>query len=197
MSTWITSDLHYNHKNIVLGSTGWSNPEGVCREFKTLETHNEWLIMEINTRVKQDDVLYHLGDWSFGGFEHIQKFRDRLICKTIHTFIGNHDHHIENNREGVRKLFASVQHYLELPIPGKMKLVMMHYPISSWNGLQKGNPHIYGHQHSGVIREGRSMDVGMDAHGSMKGVYSLEEILDTLMSRSVVNNHHDSKIEVK
>ena len=69
---YFTSDTHYGHKNIVRGVTSW--PEGnQCRDFKTLEEHNEKLVESINSVVGQDDILYHLGDWSFGGVENIFK----------------------------------------------------------------------------------------------------------------------------
>lgn len=194
---WITSDTHFGHKNIVLGTTTWTNPKGVCRPFKTIEEHDESILYEINRRVQQDDILYHLGDFSFGGFENIEKYRKRIVCKNIHLFIGNHDHHIEKNREGIQKLFTSVQYYGEFRISKEHVLVMMHYPIASWKGLQRGNPHVYGHQHSGVVGKGRSMDVGIDSHGQMQEVYELDNVVDSLMKRDVVNNHHDSKIEVK
>jgi hypothetical protein len=29
--------------------------------------------------VGQDDVLFHLGDWSFGGFESIEQFRNQIV----------------------------------------------------------------------------------------------------------------------
>ena len=48
--------------------------------------------------MKENDILYHLGDWSFGGLNQIWEFRKRLNCKKIHLILGNHDHHIENNK---------------------------------------------------------------------------------------------------
>lgn len=58
----------------------------------------EALIANINKVVGQDDTLWHLGDWSFGGIESIWKFRSRIICKNIHLVYGNHDEHIEANK---------------------------------------------------------------------------------------------------
>lgn len=59
---------------------------------------NEAIIKSINDTVKEDDTLYHLGDWSFGGYHNIWNFRKRIICKDIRFVFGNHDHHIRNNR---------------------------------------------------------------------------------------------------
>jgi hypothetical protein len=70
----------------------------------------------INSAVGQDDILFHLGDWSFGGFEMIEQFRNRINCKNVHIILGNHDHHIERDREDIRRLFTSVNQYLELEV---------------------------------------------------------------------------------
>lgn len=101
---WLTSDTHFHHKNIVRGTTTWgSDPTkgdasvNHTRDFDTLEEHDEALIKNINAVVMPDDVLYHLGDWSFGGQEQVWNFRKRIYCKNIHLILGNHDHHIEKN----------------------------------------------------------------------------------------------------
>lgn len=103
---WFTSDTHYHHKNIVKGVTSWvDSPEHAggshstqnTRPFKTLEEHDQALVDNINKHVKPEDILYHLGDWSFGGIEQIWNFRKQLNCKNIHLIYGNHDHHIERN----------------------------------------------------------------------------------------------------
>jgi len=148
---WITSDTHYNHSNICRGTTNWRKPDGSVpiketRNFKSLDIMNDMIVDNINQYVKQDDVLIHLGDWSFGGFEFIKKFRERIICKNIHLILGNHDHHIENNKENIQSLFSSVSHYNTLVL-GKQNIRLFHYPIDSWNGLNKGEIHLHGHCH--------------------------------------------------
>lgn len=91
---YFTSDTHYHHKNICKGVSNWENKES-CRNFNTIEEMNKTIVDNINAVVKEDDVLYHLGDWSFGGIEKIWEFRKQLNCKNIHLIYGNHDHHIE------------------------------------------------------------------------------------------------------
>ena len=103
IKSWITSDTHYFHTNICRGITNWRTSNGEIpieqtRDFKTLEEMNDTIDNNINEVVGQEDVLIHLGDWSFGGFENIEQFRNRLICKNIHLILGNHDHHIDRNR---------------------------------------------------------------------------------------------------
>ncbi len=71
---WITSDTHYSHTNICRGVTNWRMSDGSIpitqtRDFDTIEKMNSRIVDNINEVVGQDDVLIHLGDWSFGGFE--------------------------------------------------------------------------------------------------------------------------------
>ena len=133
-NVWVTSDTHFHHKNICRGVTNWRTPEGEIpvkqtRDFPDLDRMNAAIVYKINDVVGQDDILIHLGDWSFGGFEKILEFWDRLVCKNIHLVLGNHDHHIERNREGSQELFKSVTHYNTLEY-GQFKFRLMHYPIS-------------------------------------------------------------------
>ena len=95
---WFTSDSHWGHKNLCLGVSEWDDKEKSCRNFQTLEEMNELIVNNINKYVKADDILYHLGDWSFGGIENIWEFRKQIKCKNIYLVPGNHDHHIKNNK---------------------------------------------------------------------------------------------------
>lgn len=171
---WFTSDTHYNHANICSATTKWIDP-ATCREFKTLEHMNATLVNNINEVVGQDDILFHLGDWSFGGFESIEQFRNQIVCKNIHIITGNHDHHIENNRDGIQSIFCSVNKYLNLnvrynvdtPFMGEQRFALMHFPIASWDNMAKGAIHLHGHVHFTPERRigmGKMMDVGCDGN---------------------------------
>jgi calcineurin-like phosphoesterase family protein len=134
---WITSDTHFGHKNIVRGVTNWRTQDGQIpvestRDFNTVEEMNQRLADGINNVVDQDDTLIMLGDVSFGGFDNIGNFINRIVCKNIHLILGNHDTHIENNRGDIQDKFLSVQHYLEVKIEGK-DFVLCHYPLQSWH----------------------------------------------------------------
>ena len=99
---FITSDSHYGHVNICRGTSKWnsqnsSNPRNT-RDFDTIEEMNDAIVNAINSRVGENDILYHLGDWSFGGWENIYEFRKKIKCKTIHLILGNHDEHIWKNK---------------------------------------------------------------------------------------------------
>ena len=186
IKVWITSDTHYSHKNICRGVTNWRMPDGSIpekqtRPFETIEKMNAAIVNNINERVGQDDVLIHLGDWSFGGFENIEEFYNRLVCKNIHLILGNHDHHIDNNRDDIRRLFLSVSWFDQFSYQGET-IECCHYPISSWNKLRKGRIHLHGHNHlpnDKKITNGRRMDVGLDGNLDF-APYDLAELIKAM-----------------
>jgi len=198
-NVYITSDTHFGHKNIVRGTTNWRTQDGEIpidstRDFQTIEQMNERLIDGINHHVGQDDTLIMLGDVSFGGFDNIGIFLERLICHNIHLILGNHDHHIDNNRDYVQKRFLSVQHYLEINIDDR-NFVLCHYPLQSWHGMNKGVIHLHGHVHLPENRKfgnGKKMDVGVDGNGM--DPYSIDEIIKIMDKRPVAfemnGDHH-------
>ena len=202
---WVCSDSHFAHKNICRGVTEWRLPDGSVplsqtRDFNTIEQMNETIVNNINSVVGQDDVLIHLGDWSFSGVENIQKFRDRILCNEIHLILGNHDTNIEKNRDNVQELFTSVNHYTKLIYKFKT-FVLSHYPIQSWDGLNKGHIQLHGHVHLPTelrFGKGRKMDVGMDGHPKF-GVYDMDEIIKIMSGREIMSDmlfdHHTDEIK--
>ena len=202
---WVTSDTHFHHKNIVKGCSEWvvQEPESShriqkVRNFKSLEEHDNQLITNFNKLIAEDDILYHLGDWSFGGIESIWNFRKMLRCRTIHLIYGNHDEKIEADRElpntgelrSAQSLFNSVAHYKEITI-NKQKICMSHYSMRVWNKAHKGAIMLYGHSHGTLPEETnrKSMDVGVDTNDLKP--YLLNDIIEKLNKRSVINvDHH-------
>jgi len=201
---WITSDTHYSHKNICRGVTNWRTKDGKIpiestRDFNTIEDMNSVIVDNINSKIGPDDTLIHLGDFSFGGFDKIGQFLDRLVCKNIHIVLGNHDHHIKNNRENIHDRFLSIQNYLEVNIGGA-NFVLSHYPLCSWNQLSKGAIQLHGHVHLTTNKKwgnGKRLDVGVD--GNNYQPYKLTEIVHMMDRREVrseiVNDHHLDDID--
>ena len=209
---WFTSDTHYNHKNICSSTTEWTTQDHT-RKFSSLDEMNMTLINGINNHVSTDDILIHLGDWSFGGFDSIKEFRDRINCKNIHLVLGNHDHHIDKDKKGIRSLFNSVHQYLQLTVTrithpifgGKIidNFVCMHYPLASWNNMKDGVIHLHGHTHlSNNIRmnEGKHIDVGVDGNDfepiNMKDIIIMMD-KQPITSLSLKQDHHSRKTQVK
>lgn len=201
-NVWITSDTHYGHKNICRGVTEWRNQKGEIplervRDFDTLEKMNDTIVNNINSVVGQNDWLIHLGDWSFGGFENIQKFWNRLVCKNIRLVLGNHDHHILHNKNDIQALFYGVNPYDVLRVTKGTSLILFHYPILSWDGLGKGNIHLHGHSHLDVnkkIGAGRRMDIGIDGHPEFRPYHLMTEVVPRMTKREIkselIYDHH-------
>lgn len=205
---FFTSDTHYSHSNICSATTNWSVNDGYARKFDSLEDMNQRLVDNINNKVGENDILIHLGDWSFGGFDKIEEFRSQINCKNVHLTFGNHDHHIERNKEGIQKLFSSVQQYLRLEVRRpltksmveKFTFICMHYPIASWHDMNQGVIHLHGHVHLPEhlrIAEGKAMDVGVD--GNKLEPISLGEIVEIMKDRPIKKlalpkDHHEKRI---
>lgn len=210
---YFTSDTHYNHTNICRGTTRWTDAEDITRDFKTLDHMNDRIVEGINAAVGQDDILVHLGDWSFGGFDSIEQFRNRIHCKNIHLILGNHDHHIQRNKGDIQRLFTSVNQYLELEVkkagtnklgsdnrPFEANFVLMHYPIMSWNKMNDGVIHLHGHVHLPPHRrmgKGKMMDVGVDGNGL--DPINLTTILSKMYYQPIASgfefDHHVKRVE--
>lgn len=207
---FFTSDTHYGHTNICRATTRWTDADNVTRDFESLEQMNDCIVNYINTTVGENDILFHLGDFSFGGFENIKEFRNKINCKNIHLVLGNHDHHIERNKENIQNLFSSVNNYVRLDVrrPSttkkgeieKYNFVLMHYPIASWDGMNDGVMHLHGHIHLPKhqrIGNGRSLDVGVDGNG-MKPLV-LGEVRGLLKDQPIKKlvlpkDHHEKRI---
>lgn len=199
MNTFFSSDFHGFHQNICRGVSHWigEGKEENTRDFNTIEEMNIALLSSINNTVGLNDELWFLGDWSFGGFDNIKKFRDQINCQNIHFVFGNHDHHIENNKNGIRDLFKSVQYYKELTIEGQ-KIILCHYAMRVWNKSHKGAIHLYGHSHGTLeySTNGKSMDVGVDNAFKLFKEYrpfSFKEIKSILNKRDINFIDHHSK----
>jgi len=201
---FFTSDSHYNHSNLVKTLSNW--PEGSkTRDFVSLEEMNHGIVNSINSVVGEDDILMHLGDWSFGGFPFVKEFRSRINCKNVYLILGNHDHHIDRDKEGIRSLFKHVSKYEYITITReadkgeksiKIRMVLCHFPIASWHDMNQGVIHLHGHVHFSPeqkLSPGKMMDVGFDGSEEFRP-YSLDEILDIMEDRPVCslfnNDHH-------
>ena len=197
-NVWFMSDPHFGHKNLVRGVTSWEHTEG-CRNYDTIDEMNEAIVDGINNNVKKDDILFCLGDWSFGGFDNIQKFRSMLDVSDLHMVLGNHDNNILTNRGDVQQLFSSVRHYRKVFV-NDQEIIMCHYPIISWEDSHKGSWMLHGHMHGTLpekstiqwagddywVKTGKMFDVGMDVALDMLGEYRpfhFDEIRDVMKGR--------------
>lgn len=188
---WFTSDSHYFHKNITYGESMWNDKEINTRRFNTTQEMSQAIVKGINRHVKYDDILFHLGDWSFGGIQNIWNFNKQINCQNIHLIFGNHDQHIISNKllpdilvnAQSPILFSSTQHYLEVEIDNILFL-LFHRAIEDFhNNERKTTIHLHGHSHGNTIQKENRLDVGVDVAYKKFGEYrpfSLQEVLKIL-----------------
>jgi len=146
MTTWFTSDTHFGHTNII---------KYCNRPFKDVTEMDEALIANWNSVVKQNDDIYHLGDFGFATVERIQRIVNRLNGKK-HLIFGNHDKHMAQI-----KGFESKQYYLEITVD-KQKIILCHYAMRVWNKSHHGSIMLFGHSHGNLPGTNQSLDVGTD-----------------------------------
>lgn len=202
---FITSDSHHSHKNICRGTSTWDRVEDKTRDFKTIDEMNEAIVNGINSMVGENDLLLHLGDWSFGGIENVFKFRNQIICKNIHILPGNHDHFINSKNSEINSLFASINRgiinlrvirNLGSSVEKYTPMVLSHFPIMSWENLSKGHIHLHGHVHLNKQNRhicGKMLDVGVD--GNDMKPHKLDDIIQIMNTRKIdsplFQDHHN------
>jgi len=136
MKTFIISDTHFRHTNIIR----YCN-----RPFASVGEMNERLIDNWNSTVAPEDTVYHLGDFGFGN---LSEFRGRLNGH-IHLIRGNHDSSVTWNTFD----FASHQRHLVLEQDGR-RILLIHMPIHQAD-YRSARPNgvdydicLYGHVHN-------------------------------------------------
>ena len=158
MRIWFTSDMHFNHTNIIK----------YCeRPFHTIDKMNEVLIRNWNDRVKKEDIVYHLGDFCFyrgkeaaGSKTSVREWESKLNGKVIHV-LGNHDSHnsmMEQNLRIVTKF-------------GNKLILMTHIPPKETDNLEPYDLVLCGHVHEKWdhtwINGKLVINVGCDVHKFM------------------------------
>lgn len=158
IDTWFTADTHFHHSKVI---------DFTSRPFKSVEEMNETLIDNWNSVVKPKDEIYHLGDVSFGSREQTIAILNRLNGN-IGLIRGNHD--IKRIKRGTFNQFAWVKDYHELSQKRYgQKIVLLHYPLQTWNQSHRGSYSIHGHEHGGLsnVVNGvalRRLDAAVEAH---------------------------------
>ena len=135
---WFTSDTHFSHANII---------KFCSRPFKNAKEMTDALIEKWNSVVGPDDIVFHLGDFAWGGSEIWNDVIDRLNGH-IYLIIGNHD--MKNLRQGYISKFESVAFQMYVYIDGRA-VYMNHYPFLCYGGSYKGKDavwQVFGHVHS-------------------------------------------------
>jgi len=181
MKTWITSDLHWGHTNIMKFC-----PVSRARFRNDVDYMNQAMIKEWNDLIEPDDLVYILGDVAFMPAQKAAETVNRLNGIKI-LVEGNHDRKALNDPT-FRNCFKEVHKYLDINYNGT-KVVMSHYPFLEWDQMHRGSVMLYGHLHGGStgMEKYRMQDVGMDATGMI--AVSLDDVIASALKREIKSHH--------
>lgn len=132
MKIYVTSDTHFNHKNII---------DYCDRPFKDVYDMNETIISNWNNIVEPNDIIYHLGDFGFGSKEELQEIFDRLNGQK-YLIMGNHDYKFGKKNFLTLGFIEVYNTKYELD-----KYILSHEPIKT----VYGKINVYGHIHNKPI----------------------------------------------
>lgn len=168
MTLFFTSDQHYFHKNIIR----------YCdRPFGSATHMNEEMIRRFNEVVGDDDVVYHLGDFSLDKGK-VYNILSQLKG-THHLISGNHDrcHSYRNDHElwiGKYKRFgfSTINERLIINVPELGDVLLTHMPRSDDPNIRfhKFRPNDWndwifcGHIHEKWLKVDNQINVGVDQH---------------------------------
>ena len=156
---YFTSDLHFYHENVIRFAN---------RPFQNAEQMNSALIKNWNNKIRPNDEIYILGDFTMKGHLLAQEILYQLKGRK-HLIKGNHDC-FADSPHFEKTLFESISDYKQVNYMNNT-FILFHYPILEWNNYFRGSIHLHGHQHNHAdynfqnLKNGiRRYDVGVDAN---------------------------------
>lgn len=197
MNVYVTSDTHFGHKNILQYNSD-------TRPWDTVEEMDDGLIKAWNAYVGNDDIVYHLGDFAFCGFQRAMEIANQLNGRIV-LIRGNHDQMFRKEQNIQKALatgkFSKIVDYVEyknrITESGHPEIVVMfHYAMRVWNRSHHGSFMLYGHSHGSLPGVGRSVDVGIDSKEieSACGPVRLNAVLDMLREKEpMIVDHHNEE----
>ncbi|MCB9755629.1 MAG: metallophosphoesterase [Myxococcales bacterium] len=169
-TTFFTSDHHFGHANII---------RYCARPFAHADAMDEALIKRWNERVGDDDVVYHLGDFTLRNKRFARLMFSRLRGRVrVLGLPWHHDSGWVPTRPGPSDDYYSASgHAVEIlppmivlrrSVPGQSRRVpvtLSHYPLAEWEAKHHGAWHLHGHSHGTHSGPGYKLDVGVDCCG--------------------------------
>lgn len=169
---FVISDTHFSHANIL----NFTDEKGdkIRPHFKDVQEMNEIIIHNWNKTVKQDDIIYHLGDFSFGGKDQIGKMARRLNGRK-RLIMGNHDY----NAKDYTIHFDKVMSWRQLGGKEfKRPLILCHYPLdnASFDHREDNALNVHGHLHNRLTDKPFHVNVCCEHTNYMP--INIEDIID-------------------
>ena len=137
------ADCHFFHEAL--------NEKMDKRGFESVQAMNEYMIEKWNQKVRRNDEVVILGDFSWGNAEETNDLLDRLHGK-LYMIRGNHDYFLQKSDFRAER-FVWIKSYAEMQ-DNQRKVILCQYPVMCYNGQyrldRKGTPRtymLYGHVH--------------------------------------------------
>lgn len=160
MQTFFTSDTHFDDRYAI---------EYFHRPFTSVDEMNEVIVEKWNRLVRDEDIVYHLGDFTLDDIQHFNKWISRLNG-SIKILPGSHDQlwlkdFTASEKVQVIAPLVSLE-FTELQAgKGRQIIVLCHYAMQVWDRSNQGSWHLFGHSHGMLNGIGLSFDVGVDCTG--------------------------------
>jgi len=173
MEYFFTADQHFNHTKII----NYCN-----RDFSSKQEMNTALINSWNSVVSEKDIVYQLGDFSFGNWKMVYNIINELngFIYFIYSPL-QHDYWAKHFIK--HKLLKDKIEFLEpiykIKVTG-INIVLSHFPLESWAGSFRGHLHFHGHTHGKSTSRHNRLDVGVDTNNKYVP-YSLHEALGRMV----------------
>jgi calcineurin-like phosphoesterase family protein len=162
MRVWVTSDNHFYHKNII---------KYCNRPFDSVDEMNAAMIEIWNSQVSENDIVFHLGDFSLAPANRVEWILQKLKGKKVLIF-GNHDQTSMKKSPYWKGAFNNYT----LQYKGK-RIGMRHFPYQP-SEMGKYDVYLHGHSHGnlGKIHDGGQIDMAVDCWDFSP--VDIEEILE-------------------
>lgn len=177
------SDLHFFHKNIFKHCP---NRLKICnaQDENDINAWDSWLINKWNETVNKNDIIYILGDFSFGSKIRTKDLLSKLNGKKF-LILGNHD----KSADGLTQYFEQITQQKMVVfkknnydfLEEDFTIFMCHYALLTWPQKHYGVVQCMGHSHGNMDEFNEAshdlrVDVGIDGRLSNYNFITLEEL---------------------
>lgn len=149
MNTFLISDTHFGHANILTFKKDNGDP---LRVFNNIQEHDEYLIKQWNLTVSPKDKIYHLGDVGFKNWTYLSNILCRLNGEKV-LIKGNHDGFRPNQ---YLQYFKDIRGSHQLD-----RFILTHIPIHP-DSLSRWKANIHGHLHSNYYNSKQYYNVSVE-----------------------------------
>jgi len=175
---WLISDTHFQHdKPFIYNARGFSN----------IHAHDDWIVEQWCKQVKDDDIIYHLGDVGMGvDYKAITNILNSLPG-VKYLCIGNHDTTTKQVEYMNHDLFYHIDYQYVYKATKTKTLYLSHFPMMVHDVAKREGKQRYsvcGHTHTKdkIITYGNQwcVNVCIDAWIEEGGIICLDDVLELI-----------------